>query len=111
CSTLVTTHYHTQSPHRRLTILPPPFCEPPTSPQATGPEHVSSGRQCCLRPHVFPLRRQCRLYREPVCPLRNRSHGGRPRMAGVLRGAERHPRRRDDERRGAVMAAASPAPP
>src|SRR5262249_32003990 len=66
-------------------------------------------RQCCLRPHVFPLRRQCRLYREPVCPLRNRSHGGRPRMAGVLPGAERHPRRRDDERRGAVIAGAPPA--
>src|SRR5262249_60860540 len=91
CSTLVTTHYHTQSPHRRLTILPPALCEPPTSPQATGPEHVSSGRQCCLRPHVFPLRRQCRLYREPVCPLRNRSHGGRPRMAGLLPGGEKDP--------------------
>src|SRR5258708_31124703 len=80
----------------------------PANLNVTGPEYVSSGRQCRLRPHLVPLRRQCRLPREPLCPLRDRPHFGRCPVAGVLPKPEGRARPPHDEPPRAGGAAAPP---
>ena len=68
--------------------------------------HVPPGRQRRLRPHLVPLRRQRRLYRRPLRPLRGRPRLGRCRVAGVLPEPEGRRRRRRQERARRLLEAA-----
>ena len=59
---------------------------------------VSPGRERGFRTHLVPLRRQRRLHRGPLRPLRDRPDFGRCRVAGLLRQPEGRRRRRRQER-------------
>ena len=65
--------------------------------------HVPPGRQRRLRPHLLPLRRQRRLHRRPLRPLRERPGLGRRRVARLLR--------RPEGRRAPTSPRARRAPP
>ena len=68
---------------------------------------VSPGRERSFRTHLLSLRRQRRLHRRPLRPLRGRPELGRCRVAGLLRQPEGRRRRRSKSARGAVVEAAA----